>query len=113
MPSRRDVRLVRQLVRQHFGHHNHPGGIYPADAAINATLEGNETAIPDELGMKHFRAFFASLGVRPGQVSDAYLNKFRDNCIMRKMGAEFGGPAPTVDMVARMIAKDVADNTWE
>lgn len=113
MPSRRDVRLARSLIRQHFGHHGHPGGIYPSDAAINAALLGNTTPIPEQLGKRHFRAFFSELGVRLDQASDAYLNKFRDNCIIRMMGAELGGAPPTVDTIARMIAKDVADRTWD
>ena len=113
MPDSRDVQLVRRLVRQSFGHHSYPGGIYPQDAEVNSRLEGNLTPIPDELGMRQFRPFLESLGLTPGQVSDAYIRKFRDNCIMRKIGQDQGGQAPTVVTIAKLIAKDVADGTWE
>lgn len=113
MPDRNAVRLVRRLVRQHFGHHNFPGGIYPGDVEFNATLEENDTPVPDELGMRHFRPFLESIGAVPGRASDAYINKFRQICIFRKMGADLGGPAPTVRAIAKVIAQDVENGTWE
>jgi hypothetical protein len=78
-----DASTVRKISRRIFGHNQHPGGIWPDDREINRRLIESQEPLPDYLGIRQVRQWFAERGL---DASEAYMNAVREEAIMQGMG---------------------------
>ena len=112
MVDKNAVKKVAGLAQEHFGHHAHPHGVYPADIAINAKLKTEVMQIPEDLSMRKVEEIFVTLKLAP---SEAYIKKFRGEAILFCMGAEAQAARdrrdlilPTVGVIAERL-----ENKWK
>lgn len=86
MITKEQVETVRNLAQKHLGHCQYTSGVYPSDEVYNETLIDNQTPVPmDDLSLRSVEKFWKENNL---QGSDAYMKKFRGECIFAGMASE-------------------------